>query len=128
MPFSHRISVTQQSALLDCGTLGRLDELESAIDSLLGDAAFESTFGLLVELGQDGPILECTHSLAVADAFGGRWGELQGRIALHASDERGRIAAHYIAMIGRHHGLRMEAFRERVGAVEWLDGFVGRYV
>jgi hypothetical protein len=122
MSFSHRISVTDQRALLDCGSLGQLDELQTALGKLLGEARFESSFGLLVELGQDGPILECTHALAVADAFSAHWDELQGRIALHASDERGRVAALYIAMIGRHHGLRIEAFRERGGAVAWLGG------
>lgn len=125
MPFSHRISVTDQRVLLDCGTLGQLDELQAALGGLLREARFESSFGLLVELGQDGPMLECTHALAVADAFTAHWDELQGRIALHASDDHGRIAASYIAMIGRHHGLRIEAFRERGGAVAWLSAVVG---
>jgi hypothetical protein len=80
----------------------------------------------LVELGPDGPILDCTHALAVADAFGSRLDELQGRIALYASGERGRIAALFIAMISRHQGLRIEAFRERAWVEQWLDGSVGR--
>jgi hypothetical protein len=124
MSFSHRISVTDQHALLDCGSLGQLTELQEELGSLLGEARFESSFGLLVELGQDGPILECTHALAVADAFSAHRKELQGRIALHACDEHGGVAALYIAMIGRHHGLRMEAFRERGGALAWLGGVV----
>jgi len=61
-----------------------------------------------------------TSALAVADAFNVHRDQLQGRIALHATDEHGGVAALYIAMIGRHHGLRMEAFRERGGAVAWL--------
>ena len=69
MSFSHRISVTDQRALLDCGSLGQLTELQTALGSLLGEARFQSSFGLLVELGQDGPIVECTHALAVADAL-----------------------------------------------------------
>ena len=126
MSFSHQISVGVHRARLDCGTLGQVHELESALDSLLGEASFGPAFDLLVELGRDGPILDCTHSMAVADAFDNRRGGLQGRIALYASDERGRIAALLIAMIGRHHGLRMEAFGERITALEWLGGPVGR--
>ena len=126
MPFSHQISAAEQRARLDCGTLNRLDELDPALDSLLGEADFQRSFNLLVELGRDGPILECAHALAVADAFGSRRDRLQGRVALYASGERGRIAALFIAMIGRHQGLRMEAFRERAWAEQWLGGPIGR--
>ena len=123
MSFSHQISVAGHRARLDCGTLGKVNELESALDSLLGEASLGPAFDLLVELGRDGPILDCTQSLAVVDAFDNRRGGLQGRITLYASDERGRIAALLIAMIGRHHGLRMESLRERITALEWLGGF-----
>jgi hypothetical protein len=126
MPFSHQISVAEQRARLDCGALGQVDELMPAIDSLLGEADFQRSFGLLVELGRDGPLLECSHSVAVADAFGGRRDQLRGRVALYAPGERGRIAALFIAMIGRHQGLRMEAFKERAWAVQWLGGPVGQ--
>jgi len=122
MSFSHQISVTEHRARLDCGTLSQVDELNPALDRLVGEADFQRSFGLLVELGQDGPILECTHALAVADAFGSRRNQLQGRVALYAPGERGRISALFIAMIGRHQGLRMEAFRERAWAVQWLGG------
>jgi hypothetical protein len=108
--------------------MGQLDELEPALGNLLGDTRFDCSFGLLVELGQDGPILDCTHALAVADAFSTCWGELWGPIALHASDEYGHIAALFIAMKGRHHGLRMEAFREQGGAVAWLGATLGAVV
>jgi len=126
MSVSHQISAADHRARLDCGTLSQVDELDPALDSLLGEGDFQRTFGLLVELGRDGPILECVHSVAVADAFGSRRNQLQGRIALYASGERGRIAALFIAMIGRHQGLRMEAFRERAWAEQWLGGPVGR--
>jgi hypothetical protein len=125
MTFSHEISVAGQTARLDCGTLCQVDELESALDGLLGAGGFERSFGVLVELGQDGPILQCSHALEVADAFDSRRDKLQGRIALHASDERGRIAALFIAMIARHHGLRMEAFGESARAIQWLGGPAG---
>lgn len=126
MPFSHQISAAERRARLDCGTLNQLDELDPALDSLLGEADFQRSFNLLVELGRDGPILECAHALAVADAFGSRRDRLQGRVALYAPGERGRIAARFIAMIGRHQGLRMEAFRERAWAEQWLGGPIGR--
>lgn len=126
MPFSHQISIAEHRARLDCGTLGQVDELKPALDSLLDDAGFERSFGLLVELGPDGPILECAHSVAVADAFGSRRNRLQGRVALYAPGERGRIAALFIAMIGRYQGLRMEAFRERAWAEQWLGGPIGQ--
>jgi hypothetical protein len=126
MPFSHQISAAKHRARLDCGTLNRVDELHPALDSLLAEADFKRSFGLLVELGPDGPILECAHSVAVADAFGSRRDRLQGRVALYAPGERGRIAALFIAMIGRHQGLRMEAFRERAWAEQWLGGPIGQ--
>ena len=126
MSCSHQISAAEHRARLDCGTVNQVDELYPALDSLLAEADFQRSFGLLVELGQDGPILECAHSVAVADAFGRRRDQLQGRIALYASGERGRIASLFIAMIGRHQGLRMEAFRERAWAEQWLAGSVGR--
>jgi len=126
MSFSHQISVTEHRARLDCGTLSQVDELKPALDSLLAAAGFERSFGLLVELGQDGPLLECTHALGVADAFGSRRNQLQGRVALYAPGERGRIAALFIAMIGRHQGLRMEAFRERAWAEQWLGEPIGQ--
>ena len=126
MRFSHRINTAEHRARLDCGTLSQVDELESALDGLLREADFERSFSLLVELGRDGELLECAHSVAVADAFGSRRNRLQGRIALYAPGERGRIAALFIAMIGRHQGLRMEAFRERAWAEQWLGGPVGR--
>jgi len=126
MPFSHQISAAEHRARLDCGTLNQLDELDPALDSLLGEADFQRSFNLLVELGRDGPILECAHALAVADAFGSRRDRLQGRVALYAPGERGRVAALFIAMIGRHQGLRMEAFRERAWAEQWLGGPIGQ--
>jgi hypothetical protein len=122
MSFSHQISSEEHTARLDCGTLNQVGELEPALDSLLGEAGFDPSFGLLVELGREGPILECAHALTVADAFGSRRDRLRGRVALYAPGERGRIAALFIAMIGRHQGLRMEAFRERAWAVQWLGG------
>ena len=79
-----------------------------------------------MELGADGAILGDMHAFAVADGFGSRRGWLQGRIALYAPGERGRAAALFIAMIGRHQGLRMEAFGERAWAEQWLAGAVGR--
>jgi hypothetical protein len=126
MSFSHQISVASHSARLDCGTLGQVHELESALDGLLGEATFGPAFDLLVDLGEGGPMLDCTRSTAVAGAFDNHRGGLQGRIALYASGERGRIAVLLIAMIGRHHGLRMQGFRERITALEWTGGFVGQ--
>ena len=122
MRVSHRINTAEHRARLDCGTLSQVDELESALDGLLREADFERPFSLLVELGREGELLECAHSVAVADAFGSRRNRLQGRIALYAPGEGGRIAALFIAMIGRHQGLRMEAFRERAWAEQWLGG------
>ena len=122
MSCSHQISAAERRARLDCGSLSQVDELDPALDSLLGEADFQRSFGLMVEFGRDGPILDCAHSVAVADAFGSRRNRLQGRIALYAPGERGRIAALFIAMIGRHQGLRMEAFRERAWALQWLGG------
>ena len=122
MSFSHQINTAGHKARLDCGTLSQVDELKPALDNLLAAAGFERSFGLLVELGQDGPLLECTHALGVADAFGSRRNQLQGRVALYAPGERGRIAAVFIAMIGRYQGLRMEAFRERAWALQWVGG------
>jgi hypothetical protein len=126
MPFSHQIDAAERRARLDCGTLNQVDELDPALDSLLGEADFQRSFNLLVELGRDGPILECAHALAVADAFGSRRDRLQGRVALYAAGERGRVAALFIAMIGRHQGMRMEAFRERAWAEQWLGGPIGQ--
>jgi hypothetical protein len=126
MSFSHQITAAEHRARLDCRALDQIDELDPALDSLLGEADFQRSFNLLVDLGRDGPILECAHSVAVADAFGNRRNQLQGRIALYASGERGRIAALFLAMISRHQGLRIEAFRERAWVEQWLDGSVGR--
>jgi hypothetical protein len=126
MAISHQISTAEHRARLDCGALSQVDELEPALNSLLREPAFDRTFGLLVELGSDGPIVECAHALAVADAFGSRRDRLQGRVALHAPGERGGIAARFIAMIGRYQGLRMEAFKERAWAEQWLLAPVGQ--
>jgi hypothetical protein len=120
MAFSHEISAAERRARLDCGALRQVGELKPALDTLLGEPGFERSFGLLVELGADGPIVECAHAQAVADAFGSCRDRLQGRVALYAPGERGRVAALFIAMIGRYQGLRMEAFRERAWALQWL--------
>ena len=126
MTFSHQISVAEQRARLDCGAVSHIKELDSALDELISEADFDRSFDLLVELGADEAILEGMHALAVADAFGSRRGRLQGRIALYAPGERGRAAALFIATVGRHQGLRMEAFGERAWAEQWLGGAVGR--
>jgi hypothetical protein len=120
MSFSHRINVPDHSMRLDCGSQGEVEELGFALDGVVGDAGFDHSFGLLVELGRDGPMLQCAHALAVADAFGDRRAVLLGRIALHAADERGRIAALYIAMIARHQGVCIQAFGHRAEAESWL--------
>lgn len=54
----------------------------SPLDGLLRETDFERSFSLLVELGREVELLECAHSVAVADAFGSRRNRLQGRIAL----------------------------------------------
>ena len=122
MSFSHQISVAGHRARLDCGTLGKVHELESALDSLLGEASLGPAFDLLVELGRDGPILDCTLSLAVVDALPqpAEAGFRAGSPSMPR--KRVSIAALLIAMIGRHHGLRMESLRERITALEWLGG------
>src|SRR5689334_8732959 len=100
MPFSQRVTVADRTARLEFAALSQIGELESALDGVVGAGGFERSFALLVELGRDSPILQCVHALEVADAFSNRREKLQGRIALHAADERGRIAALFIAMIG----------------------------
>jgi hypothetical protein len=76
-----------------------------------------------VELGRDGPILHCAYSLAVADAFGSRRNELQGPIALHASDERAASPRSHRddrPLSRAAHGV----FSESANAAHWLGGFV----
>jgi hypothetical protein len=126
MPCSHQISAAERRAQLHCGTLTQVDELKPALDRLLGDAGFERSFDLLVELGRDGPALECAHALAIARVFGSCRDQLHGRVAFYAPGARGRIAALFIATIGRLQGVRMEAFSERGWALQWLGGAVGQ--
>jgi hypothetical protein len=111
---------------LDCTGLANVRALECELAGFLADDGYDRAGGVLVEFGSGGALLAPAEALGIADAFAARRTHFQGRIALHAAGDGGYVAARFIAIVGRHEGLRMEAFREVGRAVEWLRDGDGR--